>query len=121
LTLIGCSSVKPSSLVSFDDGCVYVHTYIFKFKNNNFSGHDNIIPKLLKIIGNEIIDPLLYICNLCFSTGSIPNALKMAKVTTVYKKGDRCLGYNYRSISLLNIFDKILEKLMFLILLCTRY
>ena len=42
-----------------------------------------ITPKLLKSIANEIISPLFYLFNLSFSTGTIPNALKLAKVIPV--------------------------------------
>ena len=36
----------------------------------------------------------------------------MAKVIAVYKKGKRYEANNYRPISLLSIFDKLLEKLL---------
>ena len=73
-------------------------------------GPDNVGPRLLKEAANEIIDPLLYLLNISLSTGTVPNLLKMAKVIQVYKKGVRSLIQNYRPISLLSIFDKILEK-----------
>jgi len=51
--------------------------------------------------------------NMSFTSGVVPTSLKIAKVIPVYKKGDRCLIGNYRPISLLSVFDKILEKLMY--------
>ena len=58
---------------------------IAKFKNNKSPGPDNIGPRLLKEVANEIIDPL-YLFNLSLSTGTVPNSLKIAKVIPVYNK-----------------------------------
>jgi len=86
---------------------------IAKLNNNKSPGPDMITPKLLKSIANEIINPLLYLFNLSLSTGTVPSALKLAKVIPVHKKADKYLASNYRPISLLNVIDKILEKLMY--------
>ena len=85
---------------------------ISKFKNNKSPGPDNIGPRLLKEIASDIISPFTHLINLSIATGKVPMLLKIAKVTPVYKKGDRCLVGNYRPISLLSVFDKILEKVM---------
>jgi Reverse transcriptase (RNA-dependent DNA polymerase) len=53
--------------------------------------------------------PLKHIFNLSFSSGFVPVQLKIAKVIPVFKSGDRRLIDNYRPISLLNVFSKILE------------
>ena len=76
-------------------------------------GADNIGAKLVKQSVDVIIDPLLYIYNLSFSTGQVPDKLKIAKVIPLYKKDDPSYPGNYRPISLLSIFDKLLEKLMY--------
>jgi len=44
--------------------------------------------------------------------GTVPEKLKTAKVVPVFKGGDPSVTSNYRPISLLSIFDKLLEKLM---------
>jgi len=84
---------------------------ITKLKNNKCPGTDCLTPKLLKSVAGEISNPLSYLLNLSFATGTVPSALKLAKVIPVYKKGDKHLVNNYRPISLLNILEKILENL----------
>ena len=47
------------------------------------------------------------------STGVFPSAFKVAKVTPVFKKDDPHIFSNYRPISLLPCFSKILERLIY--------
>ena len=74
------------------------------------AGPDNIGPTLVKTVSAYICEPLLHIFNLSISNGIVPDQLKVAKVIPIYKKGDKKLACNYRPISLLSIFDKLLEK-----------
>ena len=86
---------------------------LFATLNNNKSpGPDTIGPRLIKEIQHSILDPLLHIINLSFSSGVFPDLLKIAKVVPIYKKEDRSLMSNYRPISLLNVISKLIEKLM---------
>ena len=68
--------------------------------------------KLLKHFVNTIINPLCTIVNKRFTNDIFPNSLKIAKIVPIFKAGDRNDVPNYRPISLLPIFSKVLEKLM---------
>ena len=87
---------------------------INNLKSKNSSGKDGISNKLLKSIKGEILKPLTIIINQCLETGIFPDALKVAKVKPLYRKGDSCCFNNYRPILLLPIFLKILSVLCFL-------
>ena len=62
---------------------------IHKLKENKLCGHDEIPPKLVKNISKYIIKPLTNIYNQSFLTGSIPDNLKVALVTPVFKANDK--------------------------------
>ena len=68
---------------------------------------------IIKKVANEIVKPLTMIFNLSISTGIVPEMLKIAKVVPIYKKDDAEKFSNYRPVSLLPCFSKILERLVF--------
>ena len=86
---------------------------IEKFDQNKSAGNDNIGNFVIKRVCNEIVKPLSMIFNLSISTGIIPEKLKIAKVIPIYKKQDPEVLSNYRPVSLLPCFSKILERLVF--------
>ena len=59
-----------------------------------------------------IAPPLCKVINLSFQTGVFPKCLKTAIITPLFKTGDKTNVSNYRPISILSPFSKILEKLM---------
>ncbi len=75
-------------------------------------GYDEIPMKVIKSVVAHIAVPLTYIFNKSFVQGSVPKALKIAKICPVFKSGSSDDKKNYRPISLLPSFSKILEKLM---------
>lgn len=81
-------------------------------KNTSAAGWDNINAKLLKTILPHIIVPLTTIFQASFDTGIFPSALKKSIVCPIYKNGNEDIISNYRPISLLPTFSKLLEKLM---------
>lgn len=86
---------------------------ISKFDQNKSPGHDNIGNYIVKRVANEISKPLTIIFNQSISTGVVPNQLKTAKVIPLYKKDNAEIYSNYRPVSLLPCFSKILERLVF--------
>ena len=76
------------------------------------TGPTSIPLRMLKVAADLIAIPLCYIINISFTTGVFPDALKVAKVLPLHKGGSTQDTNNFRPISLLSIFDKIMEKLM---------
>ena len=79
---------------------------------NKSSGPASIPLELLQVAADLIVVPLCHIINVSFSSGIFPDSLKVAKVLPLHKGGSSQDLNNFRPISLLSIFDKIIEKLM---------
>ena len=60
-----------------------------------------------------IATPLALIFNKSIQTGVFPNCWKKGNIIPVHKKDSKSLINNYRPISLLPIFSKIFEKLIY--------
>ena len=89
-----------------------IFSTLSKLKPKNSSGHDNISTKLLIQIIPCIISPVVHLFNLSFKTGFIPKEYKRAKIIPIYKAGEKNRFDNYRPISLLNAFSKLMEKIV---------
>ena len=75
-------------------------------------GPHSIPIQFLKIVADIVAIPLCRIINYSFTQGIFPDMLKIAKVIALFKAGSTEELNNYRPISLLPVFDKIIEKLM---------
>ena len=81
-------------------------------KNTKIStskGHDGISSELLKLITNDISKCITVIINQSLTSGVFPNSLKVAKITSIFKKENIKLITNYRPISALSMISKIFE------------
>jgi hypothetical protein len=67
---------------------------------------------VLKTCAPFISSPLNYICNLIIFSGNFPERLKYSEIKPLYKKGDKNQITNYRPISLLTAFSKIIENVI---------
>ena len=122
------SSKIPSSLAPFSSFLKNPISSFFTFDScdpdeivnivKNFSGKDSfgydMIPtSLVKCCINQISEPLSALVNRSFQTGLFSDQLKIAKVVPLFKGGNISSFENYRPISLLPCFSKILEKAAF--------
>ena len=63
-------------------------------------------------IFNIIANPLVHLMNISLEQGIVPNELKLVQVIPLFKNGEKMLYKNYRPVSVLPFFSKILERLM---------
>ena len=80
---------------------------------NARTGWDGISARIVKLSYKYFLVPLVHICTLSLIHGVFPNELKIAKVIPLYKGGNARLFVNYRPVSVLSIFSKINERLMY--------
>ena len=82
-------------------------------KSNKSPGFDEISPNVIKFVVDILIEPIKHVFDLSLKNGIFPEQLKVARVTPIFKSGEKSLLSNYRPISVLPCFSKVLEKIMY--------
>ena len=96
------ASVEESEVINVVRNCK-------KLKSTVYDGIDMII---VKQVIYRIIKPCTHMCNNSFEHGVFPSKMKIAtKVVPIFKAGDKSSFNNYRPISLLPQFSKLVEQL----------
>ena len=72
----------------------------------------NIDMVIIKQVINYIAKQFAHVCSTSFEYGVFPDNMRVAKVVPLFKAGDRSVFSNYRPISQLSPFSKILEQLI---------
>ena len=109
-------SYLPNITTIFRENCLTEEEFknaFFSLKTNKSPGYDNIHVNVIRNLYNELKTPLMNIFNLSLNTGIFPDRMKVAKVTPIFKKGEKSSISNYRPISVLPCFSKILEQIMY--------
>ena len=88
----------------------FIFQQLQNLKVNKATGIDDISAKYLKLSASVISQPLATILNVSIANGIYPDDLKKAKVTPIFKKGDKHDINNYRPISVLPIITGIFER-----------
>ena len=73
-------------------------------------GPDKIPPKFVKMSANVLDEPLSLIINENVLSRKFSEGAKLANVPPIFKKSTRSCKLNYRPVSLLNVFSKVMER-----------
>ena len=82
-------------------------------KSNSSAGHDELSSNILSTSIEGFFKPLTHIINYSLNNDIIPDNMEIAKITHVFKTDDKHDLNNYRPVSILPYFSKILEKVVF--------
>ena len=86
---------------------------ISNLKSTQSCGLDNVDSKTIKLVKNELTPVITHIVNLSIQQKIFPQQWKVAKIIPLHKKDEVIYPKNYRPVSLLPIFSKILERAIF--------
>ena len=95
-----------------DTNEIEIDTIINRFTPKKSSGLDGISNYLMQRLCISIRRPLAIICNSSMCDGIYPSDMKIAKIHPLHKGGDVGDIDNYRPISLLPVFSKVLERVI---------
>ena len=105
-------SSQPNSFYFTEATNSEIEKTILSLDDKKSSGYDKISAKVLKIAAKYHISFITNIINLSISSGTFPTSLKIAQVVPIHKSGNTNDISNFRPISLLPIFSKVLEKIV---------
>jgi len=90
-----------------------IERIIKSLKTKKSQGYDEIPIKILKWSAPFISSPLTYIFNKSIELGLFPSRLKYSTVRPIFKAGDKFNMSNFRPVSILTSFSKILENIIY--------
>ena len=79
----------------------------------NAAGHDNITTRLVKCLGGYIAPVMTHLINLCFEHDRMPTVFELAKISPLFKFGDKFYARNYRPMAVLPALSKVIERIVF--------
>ena len=89
-----------------------VKRHLEQLKPNKAPGLDGIHPRLLRECASSLSGPLQKLFQKSMETGELPTEWKKALVKPIYKKVDKHMVGNYRSLCLTSIVSKVMESLV---------
>ena len=111
-----CTSSKQNDLtqarlkyVDFKEVQILKIVSVLNIKKKH--GYDYIFIRMIKICDKSLLKPLIILSENSIQSSCYPDISKRSNIIPAHKKTDTQLVNDYRSMSLLPIFDEIFEKL----------
>ena len=83
-----------------------------KLRPDKAAGPDDLSPRLLAELKEELCHPVTKIMKASFDTGVVPDDWKTANVCPIFKKGSKSQIGNYRPVSLTSQICKLYETVI---------
>ena len=100
----------PVTPVTFDIDTVMKK--LSKLKSDKSPGPDGLHPMILNRCADAIAEPLTWIFQKSFDTGTVPSDWRTANISPIFKKGSRRDPGNYRPVSLTSVVCKVMESII---------
>ena len=98
--------------MDIDIGIQMVEKKLQELRSDKSPGADDMSPRLLKAIGDEIAIPVTILFKQSLAEGCVPLDWRAANVMPIFKKGSRNKPENYRPVSLISQLSKVMESII---------